>query len=299
MRYAVIGTGAIGGYYGGRLAKAGNVVHFLAHSDFDAMSEALTVDSCNGSFVIKKPNVYRSTAEMPEVDVVIVALKTINNQLLPEMLKPMLMLNPEMTIVLIQNGLCVEEDLARLIPGIQLVAGLAFICSTKIAPAHIFHQDYGSLTLANYSCRDTQIVERMAEEMNAAEVKTFVVEYNFGRWRKAIWNLPFNGLTVVRNADTQQLVNEEEPLVRSIMHEVVAIANALGVTELGQQHIDKNIEDTRNMKPYAPSMKVDFDHHRPMEIYYLYTRAIMEADRLNVPCPCLKELEKQLKEIPQ
>lgn len=296
MIYSIIGTGAIGGYYGGMLAHSGHEVHFLVHSDYKEMQQELRVDSCNGNFTIPHPHAYKSTTDMPATDVVIVALKTINNDLLPTLLAPLMDSKP--TVLLIQNGLCVEQDLAEKIPGIKLVAGLAFICSKKPGPAHIYHEDYGKLTLANYSADDS-MVKAIADDFAASGVPTDIVEYNFGRWRKAIWNLPFNGLCVVTGMDTQQLLADPHyrQLVGDIMHEVVAIANALGVDALGEAHIQKNIQDTEVMKPYWPSMKVDFDHHRPLEVYYLYTRALMEADRLGVAVPNLRRLEAQLRAL--
>ena len=98
MRYAIIGTGAIGGLYGGRLARAGFDVHFLLHSDFEYVRDnGLRVDSYDGSFVISHPQVYASVAGMPPCDVVIVALKTTANGGLPAMLAPLL---TERTLVL-------------------------------------------------------------------------------------------------------------------------------------------------------------------------------------------------------
>ena len=70
MKYAIIGTGAVGGYYGAKLAHAENDVHFLLHNDYDYVREhGLQVDSCDGSFHLERPNIYRSTTEMPKVDV--------------------------------------------------------------------------------------------------------------------------------------------------------------------------------------------------------------------------------------
>ncbi|MCC8071434.1 MAG: 2-dehydropantoate 2-reductase [Bacteroidales bacterium] len=296
MKYAVIGTGAIGGYYGGRLAHSGQEVHFLAHSDYEEMrSQGLQVDSCLGSFIIENPRAYRSTSEMPVVDVVFVALKTVNNHLLPEMLKPIV--GPDTIVVLIQNGIGVEEDLQAQMPGLQIATGLGFICSTKIGPAHISHQDYGALTLANYSVKDDNRVGQVATDLEQAGVATDILPYDFARWRKAIWNLPFNGLTVALNTDTLSLVNSEEgyALLKNIMMEVIALANAAGVESLNVEHALSNLEATRSMLPYAPSMKVDWDHHRPMEIYYLYTKALQKADALGVKAPYLEMLEKQLR----
>ena len=104
MKYAVIGTGAVGGYYGGRLANAGLDVHFLMHSDYEYVRKyGLQVDSCDGSFHLDSPNVYASTADMPKADVVIVALKTTRNHLLKELLPPLL--HEETLVLLIQNGI--------------------------------------------------------------------------------------------------------------------------------------------------------------------------------------------------
>ena len=83
MIYSVIGTGAVGGYYGGRLANAGNEVHFLFHSDYQYVCEhGLQVNSCNGDFHIANVNAYNDTARMPKSDVVLVALKSLNEAVL-------------------------------------------------------------------------------------------------------------------------------------------------------------------------------------------------------------------------
>ena len=109
MTYGIIGTGAIGGYYGGKLAHSGKDVHFLFHRDYEYVREhGLQIDSCDGSFHLDNVNAYHSTADMPKCDVVLVGLKTTNNHLLPELLAPLL--HPQTIVVLIQNGIGVEAD---------------------------------------------------------------------------------------------------------------------------------------------------------------------------------------------
>lgn len=114
MRYAIIGTGGIGGYYGGKLARSGREVHFLLHTDYDYVRRnGLQIDSCDGSFHLDKVNAYTSTADMPAVDVVIVGLKTTNNNLLPSLLRPLLDKADDgrkPVVLLIQNGIGVEAD---------------------------------------------------------------------------------------------------------------------------------------------------------------------------------------------
>ena len=80
MRYGIIGTGAIGGFYRAKLAHAGQEVHFLLHSDYEYVKQqGLQVDSCDGSFHLSDVSAYQSTDDMPKCDVVLVCLKSVNN----------------------------------------------------------------------------------------------------------------------------------------------------------------------------------------------------------------------------
>lgn len=155
MTYGVIGTGAIGGYYGARLAQSGQEVHFLLHSDYEYVCQnGLRVVSPQGDFHLKHPNVYNTTSQMPKCDVVLVCLKTNNNHLLRELLPPLL--HERTLVLLIQNGIGVEADVQEMFPGTWLAAGLAFICSAKSEPGLVNHQFYGSLNIGNYSCPSLQ-----------------------------------------------------------------------------------------------------------------------------------------------
>ncbi len=109
LKYAIIGTGAIGGYYGGMLARAGKDVHFLFHSDYDYVRKhGLRVDSIKGDFVLDNVQAYNATTAMPVCDVILVCLKSTKNAILEKLLPPLLHKNTlTFTIVLLQvmNGL--------------------------------------------------------------------------------------------------------------------------------------------------------------------------------------------------
>lgn len=298
MRYAVIGTGAVGGYYGGRLANAGHDVHFLLHSDYDYIKQnGLQVDSCNGSFHLDSPNIYRSTADMPKADVVIVALKTTRNQLLKELLPPLL--HSETLVLLIQNGIGPEPELQQWFPNLYIAAGLAFICSAKTEPGRVNHQCYGNINIGNYSCKNTEIIDCLMSDFMQSGINAALVEYHEARWKKAVWNMPFNGMTVVMNAQTDKLLAQPDTLslIRRQMLEVIGAAQALGVKNIDATFADKMIENTIKMVPYSPSMKLDYEYHRPMEIDFLYTNAIKAAHSVGYAMPCLEMLEAQLRFI--
>ncbi len=296
MRYGVIGTGAIGGYYGARLAQSGQEVCFLLHRDYDYVKEhGLQIDSCDGSFHIDKPLVYQSTQDMPKCDVVLVCLKSINNHLLRDLLPPLL--GEHTLVVLIQNGIGVEQDVQAMFPETQLAAGLAFICSAKTEPGCVNHQCYGQINLGNYSCKDEGLVEQVVTDFNAAGVKAGLVEYHEARWKKAVWNMPFNGMTVALKTQTNLLL--QHPATRQLIYEqmmeVIGAAQHLGVKNIDESFARKMLEMTDSMTPYSPSMRLDYDFHRPMEIQYIYTRPIQIAHEAGFEMPRLAMLESELK----
>lgn len=295
MKYAVIGTGAIGGYYGAKLAKACHDVHFLLHSDYEYVKQhGLQVDSCDGSFHIDKPNIYNTPIDMPKADVVFVCLKSTNNHLLAQLLPPLL--HDETLVVVIQNGLGVEADIQQMFPDVSLAAGLAFICSAKTQPGLVNHQCYGYINIGNYSCPRTEIISKVVDDFNQAGVDAHEVEYNEARWKKAVWNMPFNGMTVALDTQTDILLRNPATmrLIRTQMLEVIHAAQACGVSNIDESFADKMIDNTLNMTPYSPSMKLDYDFHRPMEINYIYTQPLRLAREAGCPMPQLEMLEAEL-----
>lgn len=296
MRYGIIGMGAIGGFYGSKLAKSGMDVHFLSHSDYQFVKEhGMQVDSCDGSFHLDHINVYQYSRDMPKCDMVLVGLKTINNHLLRELLPPLL--HEHTAVVLIQNGIGVEADVQQMFPNVQLIAGLAFICSAKTEPGRVNHQCYGQINFGNYSCRDEQLLAQLLNDFNVSGIKAGTVEYHQARWKKAVWNMPFNGMTVALETQTDLLLKNPSTrqLIRDQMMEVVGAARHLGVEGLDETFVDQMIEMTDNMNPYSPSMKLDYDFHRPMEIHYIYSRPIEIAREAGYRMPKLEMLEAELK----
>ena len=251
MKYGVIGSGAIGGYYGARLAQSGQELHFLLRSDYEYVRQhGLQIDSCDGSFHLDNPHVYNQTEDMPQCDVVLVCLKSINNNKLRDLLPPLL--GPKTLVILIQNGIGVEQDVQQMFPDIQLAAGLAFICSAKTEPGRVNHQCYGQINLGNYSCRDEALLQQVVDDFNAAGVKAGLVEYHEARWKKAVWNMPFNGMTVALKTQTNLLL--QHPATRQLIYEqmmeVIGAAQHLGVKNIDESFAQKMLEMTDAMTPY-------------------------------------------------
>lgn len=295
LKYAVVGTGALGCFYGGMLAKAGNDVHFLFNSDYEFVKQnGLKVDTVLGNFMLNNVNAYSNSNQMPACDVVLVCLKTTNNFLLKNILPPLL--HSSTHVILVQNGFNIEEQLAETFINQPIAGALAFICSTKIGKGHVLHSDYGKITVGCHKNCDSKIIENVIFDFDKAQVPAeFTSNLLKSRWKKLVWNIPFNGLCVALNTTTEKLLNNKSAcsLVYNIMLEVVRAANACGV-KIDEQFAYTMLESTKAMKPYAPSMKVDFDNKRKLEIDAIYTKPIEHARANGFVMPKVEMLEKQL-----
>lgn len=312
--YAIVGTGAVGGYYGACLQKAGFPVHYLLRSDFEAVRRGgLRVDSPRGGFVLPEVAAYASPRDMPRCDVVVVAWKTTGNSRLADTLPHLV--KPGGTVLVLQNGLDPEREAAPHAGGARVLAGLCFLASRKEGPGHIRHQDYGSVTLAAYGggCgRDgdgpqagpgegsalgvTGEMRQVAADLGAAGIETRLHEdWRAARWRKLVWNVPFNGLCALLGADTRSLLAAPEmrELVREVMEEVIAGAAAAGCP-LPAGFAGRMLADTDAMIPYEPSMKLDRDRGRPMELDAIYGRVATAIARAGGKAPLTRALWAQL-----
>ncbi|MGF1748081.1 MULTISPECIES: 2-dehydropantoate 2-reductase [Vibrio] len=295
--FAVIGTGAIGGYYGARLHHSGQEVHFLFNSDFAHVREhGLTVDSHYGDFSIA-PNslhAYSTSEAMPKADVILVAIKTTSNQLLSKLIAPIA--KPNTLVVLLQNGIGAEQELSEQLNLPFVAGGLCFICSNKIGPGHIHHIDYGRLTLGVYGEEGLIPLENVASDFRGCGVEVDVEQRIVdARWKKLLWNVPFNGLSAVLSADTKQIMQCPElvSLAKEVMQEVQTAAKALG-TDLPSSLIDTMLSNTAAMKPYHTSMLLDLKNQRALELQYMYKNVLELAGSHDIGMPKTATLYQQL-----
>ena len=294
MRYAVIGMGAVGGYYGSRLHQSGQEVHFLVRSDYCHIKDhGFEVDSYMGPYHIHDMNLYSDVHAMPECDVVIVAMKTTQNHLLPSLLAPLL--KADTLVILMQNGIGVEADMQRWIPEVKLAAGVAFINCVKEGSGRLVHKGFGHLSLADYSSNDPERLLSVADAFCQSQVPTQIADYKETRWRKNILNMATNGMTVKYHCQCDELGLDPDRSqeVRTLLIEGINAARACGATAIDDQLADQLMETTAKTH-FATSMRYDYDHGLPMEIEYMYTRPISEAQQHGCKVPNLKQLEQDL-----
>lgn len=295
---AVVGSGAIGLYYGGRLAQAGEDVRFLLRSDFDTISrEGLKVESVHGDFELPEVQAFRTPEEIGPVDLVIVAWKATANHQLAAVLPPLLHAGTQ--VLTLQNGLGNCETIAEIAGEENVLGGLCFVCINRLSPGLVSHSAGGRVTLGEMMPDARGRVGELERRFKAAGLQGVAVEnLEKSQWEKLVWNIPFNGLSVAEGGVTTDVLlasAETESELRTLMVEVITAARALGL-ELSDDLIDFNIERTRPMGPYRTSSMIDFVEGREVEVEPIWEEPLRRATAAGVPMPHLEALLGRIRE---
>lgn len=299
-RIGIIGSGAIGGFYGLMLARAGFDVHFLLRSEYQAVREqGLVVDSAVHGALQMKVQAYASAADMPPCDWLLVGAKaTSNDQLAPLIVQAAA---PGAKVVLLQNGLGVEEQLRpALRSDMHLLGGLCFICANRQAPGVIRHQALGAVNLGYHSGPagdgGAALVNEGAGLFKAAGIDSqAMANLDQARWQKLVWNVPYNGLSVLLGASTTPLMadSHSRDLIRALMAEVVQGATACGHV-LPEGYAEHLFQVTERMPDYWPSMYHDHVHKRPLELQAIYAEPLARARAAGCSLPRMEMLYQAL-----
>lgn len=300
LRWAVVGTGAIGSYYGGRLWHGGEDVLFLARS-FAAQwqSDGLQVESPGGGFTIPGSRIYEAPRAIGPVDVVLIAAKATANPHLPALIRPLLA--PHTVLLTLQNGMGNDEFLASEFPGHTVLGALCFVCINRGDDGVVRHLGEGHVSLGQFKSPPDADCLEIARRMSATgiEVKT-VADLEAAQWRKLAWNIPFNGLAIAMGGlDCARLLDHPDgpPRALELMREVLAAAAARG-RPLPADLPEKLIAGTREMGPYQPSSLLDFLARRPVETDAIWRIPIRRAAAASIPMPAstrlLAEIESAL-----
>ncbi|WP_139556844.1 ketopantoate reductase family protein [Methylotetracoccus oryzae] len=296
MNVLVIGTGAIGSFYGSMLAKAGVDVSVVARTDFEYIRRhGIHLQSKLGNYHFLPKQVVRDAAELTEKpDYVLLCIKVVEQVDRPALLRGAL--GPDSAIVLISNGIGVEQEIADAYPMHELISGLAFICVTRTAPGSIWHQAYGRLALGNYPGGASEKARALGAMFTESGISCILTEdITTARWQKCVWNAPFNPLSVLSGGlSTNDILSSQEPLVRALMEEICAVAEASG-HPLPADSVDRNVDSTYKMPPYKTSMLLDFEAGRPLETEAILGNAVRIGQGLRVPIPHLEAVYALMK----
>ncbi|MBX3734878.1 MAG: 2-dehydropantoate 2-reductase [Verrucomicrobiae bacterium] len=317
MKIAIVGSGALGSYYGAKLCRAGHETHFLVRSDLAVVRrDGVRILSAGGDFSVR-PAIAGDPGEIGQADLVVVALKTTANAALPALIPPLL--GAGTAVLTLQNGLGNEEALAAVVRSGRIFGGLCFVCLNREAPGVIRHIAHGRIVLGAFqrpADAETRAIARIFEESGVpCSVTDDLARVH---WEKLVWNIPFNGLGVASVAGwgpwadppspwailrepvltTDRLLSDARwaGLVRELMLEVIAVARTLGHA-IPYSAADEQIQRTRDMGAYRASTVVDFELGRPLELDAMFLQPLRHAVAQGVPAPRLRILCEVLERL--
>lgn len=295
---AVIGSGAVGSYYGAMLARAGHDVRFLMRRDLAAVrAGGLDIRSHRGDFRIDNVACFGSAVEIGPVDWVLCALKTTALDEARSLINPCL--GPETRVVALMNGLGVEERFAEWLPVGCVFGGMAFVCLNRGEPGVVHHLDYGRLTIGHLGDDPAQLGE-LRTLLAGADIEVVAAPgLRRARWEKLCWNIPFNGLSAAAGGVGTQTILQHPGLrvtAERAMREVVTLANA-DLAALGRGGLlDESsvvtgmFGQTETMGDYQTSMAIDYRAGLPLEVDAILGAPVRRAAELGLDVPVMTTL---------
>jgi 2-dehydropantoate 2-reductase len=297
---AIVGAGALGSYYGARLALAGADVRFLMRSDLaQVRAHGLTLREKDTTRHLPNVAAFGRPGEIGPVDLVVVTLKTTANDALAELLPPLL--GPKTAVLTLQNGLGNEELIASLVGADRVMGGLCYIGVIRAAPGEIVgYYTPGKMTFGEFARPAGERVRAVGSMFADVGVATRVLDnLAEARWQKLIWNIPFNGLAVAGGgAATDKILSDPRLAVqvRPLMDEVATAARRFGY-DVPESFIQAQIDVTPGMGAYQPSSLVDFLNGREVEVEAIWGEPLRRAQAAGLEMPRLAALYAELKRL--
>jgi len=317
IRMAVVGCGALGSFYGAKLAQSGHEVHFLLRSDYEVVRErGVEIRDARGTQRVY-PKVARSPEEIGVCDGVIIGLKTTANREFPSLIPPLV--GRDTFVLTLQNGLGNEEALGALVGDERVMGGLCVVCLNRIAPGVVVHLAHGRIVMGEFRRPPGERTHRVAGYFRDAGISVDVAEdLDRAHWEKLVWNIPFNGLGVAAAAGYESVIagyrTGDRPLgecagtdvllgddrwaalVRELMDETIAGARALGLG-VEPSMAELQLRRTREMGPYKASTLIDFERGSPLELESLFGEPLRRMQAAGVHAPRLSALYRLLREM--
>ena len=289
-KIAVIGSGAVGCYYGALLARAGHDVRFLMRRDLKTVrARGLEIRSPGGDFRLEHAQAFASSGEIGPVEWVICSLKSTVLEEAPRLITPCV--GPGTRIVALMNGLGLEDQLAEAFGARRVFGAMAFVCINRGEPGIVHHLKYGRVT-AGHLLDEPGEAGQLCELLASAGIDVALAPaLRAARWEKLCWNVPFNGLSVAGGGLGTELIVRDTHLravAARAMREVVAIANADLAAAGKEERLDEEsvvrsmFALTDTMGDYRTSMALDYVAGRPLEVEAIHGNVVRRARDLGL-----------------
>ena len=289
MKTASLGAGALGCYYGARLAEAGHEVCFIGRSVYEPLrAEGLHVESVHGDIHLPQVQVCRKAEECGPVDLVIVCWKTTCNDQLANFLPALVGEHTE--VLTFQNGMGNAEAISAFVPADRVYIGLCFVCCMMDEPGKIRHLEGGDIQFAPFvsSAAGSARARELASLFELAHIVSTAFDHAEQiQWCKLTWNIPFNGLCVAHGGISVKklfTLPGEDERARAIMEEVCQAAEKRGFP-LPLDIVRHQMERTRIMGEFIPSSAVDYLRGRPVEYDAIWGSTLERAHAAGAVVP--------------
>ena len=287
MKIAIMGTGGIGGYFGGSLAHAGLDVTFIArgHHLQAIRVDGLQVQSPNGDFDVKPAKATDHPAEVGVVDVILFCVKTYDVEQAAEQMRPLI--GAQTVILPVLNGIDHIEKLSALIGAEHVLGGIVACGSHIAAPGVIHHTSFNTITFGEMGGGMSARCEAIQKAFTVHGVEMAVVpNVVHSLWQKltnlsglGVCSVVRGGYHVVRSAP------ETLELVRQAAQETVALAHAKGIAVPDTMPADLVKLFREFPLDFKPSMLVDLEHGRRLEVEWLNGTVSRLGKAVGVPTP--------------
>lgn len=288
MRILVYGAGAVGGFFGGLLAHAGEDVHFVARgAQLQALRDrGLTIDSRALGRITLPISTFESAAAAGPADLVLVCVKT---QQLPGILDDLAAaVGRDTVIVPLQNGVEADEQLSARFPRAAVLPAVVYVGATVDEPGIVTHVAAGTIGIGAGRHQEANVLTTVRDTLARTGQPVHISnDIQRERWHKLMWNAAFNSVSAVTGRVPADLLAKAEvrSLIVDIMGEVLAVGRACGV-DLRPEDIDKHIAWTEQAAGLRTSTMVDRERGRTMESDGLLGVVVRKGRAAGVATPC-------------
>jgi len=296
MKIAIVGAGAVGGWYGGLLAQKGHEVYFVTRRDYEIINQkGLCMRDAKGDKMVKIQKAYPDCTHIGVCDLIIIAAKSTANSTLPDFIRSLI--GPKTILLTLQNGMGNCETYASIIPVERIVAGLCFVCINRLSPGVVENTHSGYVRMASAIGLPGDAVKQCVELFFDAGIDCQSEQsLDSVLWKKLCWNIPFNGLAIAAGGITTDKIMANDLLrdrAIKLMKEVQAAAEACGVP-FKDEHVDRQLKVTAGMGAYRPSSLIDYLEGREVEVVGLWGEPLRRGIAAGVSMPELSRLKTEI-----
>jgi 2-dehydropantoate 2-reductase len=286
MKVAVMGAGAVGGYFGGLLAKGGADVTFIARGKhLEALkAKGLTVRSVKGDFSLPV-KATDDPREVGPVNLVLFCVKSYDTEAAMRQALPMV--GKETVVLSLQNGIDNEEKIASIVGKEKVLAGVAYIGSSVAEPGVILHEMEGKIAFGEMDGGVSNRVLNLKEFFDRCGLTAEAsADIRKALWAKLTWNAPFNAINALVGGLVKAIVENPQTLelAKQVTAEVVAVASASGIPLTVEEVWARNLRFVRR-SGIKSSMLQDLELGRPLEHEALNGIIVKKGAELGIPTP--------------